>query len=582
MGSVGLRRWHVRLLLALWCLTLFPTPLLASTQVRSSVAADPIVHGAMLRYFKQMGGEAVLGAPLTNELQEDGLVVQYFENARLEWWPRRNEVRLSPLGRLLYPHWRFFAGEEAVKQTSAQQYFPETGHAVRFAFLEFFQKHGGVKTFGLPISGMLPADDDWHNAVQYFERAVFRYDPTKAGTPGQVQLAPLGRAFLVLRDPSQQVPVQPERTGRSSGPKLMTQVALFYDPNLDYVLSLAKAAGFTGIKQQVPWKAIETRPGGYIWGQVDRIVEAANRHGLDVLLSVYAAPLWLRRVQPAGDRIDGPESPEGISAQEVWELHRRFHNGPPADFGDYGDFMELIASRYGDKVQAYELWNEPNLAGNWDGRVAPGEFVELVAVGYRGVKRGNPNATVIAGGLGPTGVNIEGVAMDDVRYLEAMYQYRDGMIRNYFDALGVHSYGYNNAPNDTPDNYTTASTTYKDHWSFFFRRFEQHWEVLQRHGDTGKRIWMTEMGWTTHNLHPEFAFGDDVSEEDQARFLVEAYQLVKERYWYVEGMVVFNLNFANQVLAGQVAPTDSAVAFSILDKNLQPRPAYLALQALEK
>ena len=93
---------------------------------------------------------------------------------------------------------------------------------------------------------------------------------------------------------------------------------------------------------------------------------------------------------------------------------------------------------------------------------------------------------------------------------------------------------------------------------------------------------MTEMGWTTHNLHPEFAFGDDVSEEDQARFLVEAYQLVKERYWYVEGMVVFNLNFANQVLAGQVAPTDSAVAFSILDKNLQPRPAYLALQALEK
>ena len=577
MGSVELRRWQIRLLLAIWCLTLFPAPLIASTEARRSSTNDPVVHGAMLRYFEQMGGQAALGAPLTNEQQEDGLVVQYFENARLEWWPERDQVRLSPLGRLLYPHWRFFATEEAVEQTSAQRYFPETGHTVRFAFLQFFQSHGGVETFGLPISGMLPADDDWHHAVQYFERAVFRYDPTKAGTPEEVQLAPLGRAFLVLRDPSRLVPVQPDQTGRSAGPKLFTQVGLFYDPNIDHVLSLAKAAGFTGIKQQVPWKAIEVAPGAYTWVQVDRIVEAASRHGLEVMLSVYAAPLWLRRVQPAGDRIDAPQFSHPGSHQEWWQQFRGFHEGPPANFDDYGDFMALIASRYGDKVQTYELWNEANLAANWDGNVDPGELVELVAVGYRGVKVGNPNATVILGGLGPTGVNFEGVAMDDVHYLEAMYQYRDGMIRDYFDILGVHSYGYNNAPNDTPDNYTTSSTSYKDHWQFFFRRFEQHWEVLQRHGDTGKRIWMTEMGWTTHNLHPDFAFGADVSEDDQARFLVESYLLVKERFWYVTGLVVFNLNFANHVV-----PTDSAFSFSILDKNLQPRPAYLALLALEK
>lgn len=577
MDNVVLKRWHIRLLLAVWCLTLFPTPLIASTETRPTANNDPVVQGAMLRYFERMGGEAVLGAPLTNEQREDGLVVQYFENVRLEWWPHRDEVRLSPLGRLLYPHWRFFAKEEAVEQTSAQRHFPETGHTVRFTFLEFFRKYGGVKTFGLPISGMLPADDDWRHAVQYFERAVFRYDPTKAGTSGEVRLAPLGRAFLSLRDPSQRSAAQPDQTRRTAGPKLITQVGLFYSPNLDHVLSLAKAAGFTGIKQQVPWKAIEIAPGGYTWGEVDRIVEAASRHGLDVLLSVYAAPVWLRRVQPAGDRIDVPQFDRSGSLQEWWEQFKGYHEGPPANFGDYGGFMELIAARYGDKVQAYELWNEPNLASNWDGKVDPGEFVELLAVGYSGVKRGNPNAIVIAGGLGPTGVNVEDVAMDDVRYLEAMYQYRDGIIRNYFDILGVHSYGYNNAPNDTPDNYTTSSTSYKDHWSFFFRRFEQHWEVLQRHGDTGKKIWMTEMGWTTHNLHPEFAFGADITEEDQARFLVESYQLVKERYRYVEGLVVFNLNFANRVV-----PADSAYSFSILDKNLRPRPAYWALQALEK
>jgi hypothetical protein len=528
----------------------------------------------MLDYFEQMGGEAVLGQPLTNEHNEDGHIVQYFENARLEWWPQRGQVRLSPLGRLLYPHWRFFAQDQPVAETSAQRYFPETGHAVRFAFLRFFQEHGGVQVFGLPISGELPADDEWQHAVQYFERAVFRFDPTKAGTPGEVQLAPLGRQFLSLRGTAQQTVGQP---AGDSGLKLIAQVSLFYDQNIDHILALAKAAGFTGIKQQVEWKAVEIAPGGFTWGEVDRIVEAANRHGLEVMLGIYASPIWLRRTRPAGNQAGVPEGVTASSVEEWWALLRNYNNGPPADFGEFENFLANISSRYGDKVQSYELWNEPNLAGNWDGWVSPGEFVELIAAGYRGVKRGNPNALVVTGGLSPTGVNQDGVAMDDVAFLEGMYQYREGVVRNFYDVLGLHSYGYNNAPNDTPNNYSTSGTTYKNHWSFFFRRFEQHWDVLTKYGDTGKGIWLTEMGWTTHNLHPEFPYGAEISDQDQARYLAESYTLVKERFRYVTGLVVFNLNFANQI-----EPTDSAYSFSLLDEHLQPRPAYYSLQAVPK
>ena len=574
MKGIGPRRWYVRLLLFFSCFMLLPTPVFANSEPRHFQATNTIVHGAMLDYFEQMGGESVLGQPLTNEQSEDGHVVQYFENARLEWWPQRGQVRFSPLGRLLYPHWRFFSQEEPVAETSAQRYFPETGHAVRFAFLRFFQEHGGVQVFGLPISGELPADDDWQHAVQYFERAVFRYDPTKSGTPDEVQLAPLGQMFLSLRGTLQTIVDQP---ARDSQLKLIAQVSLFYDPNIEHVLALAKAAGFTGIKQQVEWKAIELHPGGYMWDQVDRIVEAANRHGLEVMLGIYASPYWTRRVIPTGNQIAVQEGSSSGSVEEWWAQFGSFHNGPPANFGDFENFLAIIASRYGDQVQSYELWNEPNLAGNWDGTVAPWEFVELMGAGYRGVKRGNPNAIVVSGGLSPTGVNREGVAMDDVAYLEAMYQYRDGIIRNYFDVLGLHSYGFNNAPDDTPDNYSTSGTTYKHHWSFYFRRFENHWDVLQKYGDTGKSIWLTEMGWTTHNLHPEFPYGVEVSDEDQGRYLAESYLLAKHRFPYVTGLVVFNLNFANQI-----EPTDSAYSFGILDEHLNPRPAYLALQALPK
>lgn len=574
MKRFGPRHWYVRSLLIFACILLLPTPAFANTEPKHFASTNTIVHGAMREYFERMGGESVLGQPLTNEQSEDGHVVQYFENARLEWWPQRGQVRLSPLGRLLYPHWRFFATEEPVAETSAQRYFPETGHTVRFAFLRFFQEHGGVQVFGRPISGELPADDNWQHAVQYFERAVFRYDPTKAGTPQEVQLAPLGRTFLSLRGTSQLIADGPPRDNKL---RLIAQASLFYYPHLEHVLKLAKDAGFTGIKQQVEWKAVEVSPGEYVWDEVDRIVEAANRHGLEVMIGVYAAPYWMRRVQPRAESQVEIRQGAAITAEQWQAQFSAFHNGPPANFGDFGHFLMTMASRYGDKVQSYELWNEPNLAGNWDGTINAGEFVELMAVGYRGVKRGNPNAIVISGGLSPNGVFDLNTALDDVAFLEAMYQYRDGMIRDYYDVLGLHTYGFNNAPNDTPDNYSNPGTSFKDHWSFYFRRFENHWDVLQKYGDTGKQIWLTEMGWTTYSLHPEFPYGAEISDQQQGQYLADSYTLVKERFPYVTGLVVFNLNFANTI-----GPTDSSYAFGILDSNLNPRPSYWALHAVPK
>jgi hypothetical protein len=52
-------------------------------------------------YFDAMGGVYVLGRPLAEVDWEAGLMVQYFENGRLEWHggaPAGERVRLSPLG----------------------------------------------------------------------------------------------------------------------------------------------------------------------------------------------------------------------------------------------------------------------------------------------------------------------------------------------------------------------------------------------------------------------------------------------------------------------------------------------------
>ncbi len=70
--------------------------------------------------------------------------------------------------------------------------YTETGYAVCFAFLEFFDKNGGVGQFGYPISPF-----EYHDGVivQYLEKARMEWQPSKP--EGQrVIMTDLGRLYF--------------------------------------------------------------------------------------------------------------------------------------------------------------------------------------------------------------------------------------------------------------------------------------------------------------------------------------------------------------------------------------------------
>lgn len=58
------------------------------------------VSFAFLTYFREHGAEKVFGYPITEMFIEDGRIVQYFENLKLEWHPedRDNPVKVGNLG----------------------------------------------------------------------------------------------------------------------------------------------------------------------------------------------------------------------------------------------------------------------------------------------------------------------------------------------------------------------------------------------------------------------------------------------------------------------------------------------------
>jgi hypothetical protein len=97
------------------------------------------------------------------------------------------------------------------------------------------------------------------------------------------------------------------------------------------------------------------------------------------------------------------------------------------------------------------------------------------------------------------------------------------------------------------------------------------------------QIWITEFGWATANDSPGYEFGNQVSLDQQAEYILGAMQLAYNNYRNPDGtpwlanMFLWNMNFA--VLWGaQDKPMHEQASFGILNPDWSPRPAFNAVQ----
>lgn len=172
-----------------------------------------------LDFWLNNGGLPVFGYPITEELQQNGVTVQYFQRAVFEYHPNApagQRVQLRRLGADIMQqaetqwtasHDRYstvaaqiglppsdspnpFAPAAPTENDSSNTYFQVTQHSVSNGFRDFWGMHGGLTTFGYPISQEL-FDENTGLTVQYFERAVFEWHPD-APNGNTVQLRLLG------------------------------------------------------------------------------------------------------------------------------------------------------------------------------------------------------------------------------------------------------------------------------------------------------------------------------------------------------------------------------------------------------
>ncbi|HLB50204.1 MAG TPA: hypothetical protein VJL59_24540 [Anaerolineales bacterium] len=145
------------------------------------------ISPAFTGFYESHGSLLLFGEPISAELDENGVTVQYFQNAKLEYHPQLpdgNQIILSSLGEAYYG--RSPCVPPAGIEPNAL-YFNDC-HSVSPEFRAFFEEQGGVAFFGYPISERY-IFNGW--LAQNFERAAIMWDGSK---PVQYQfgLLPLG------------------------------------------------------------------------------------------------------------------------------------------------------------------------------------------------------------------------------------------------------------------------------------------------------------------------------------------------------------------------------------------------------
>ncbi len=289
----------------------------------------------------------------------------------------------------------------------------------------------------------------------------------------------------------------------------------------DRAIAQARSLHAKLVRTEVPWSALESAGPGQIEPRAlafaDRVVSDAATDGIKVILLVDSTPCWASSAPAALLR----RCTAGSSSQaNAW---------PPSDPATYAAFVGYLAQRYGMRLAAIEIWNEPDQANQdyFAGPEKPRRYAAILRAAYPAIKRANPSVPVLAGSL----VGSNGV------FLRALYA---AGIKGYYDGLAVHFYTL------------TLAALRSIH------------EVQLANGDT-KPLWLNEFGWSS--CYPQRIQQEQpcVTVQTQAANLTNVFRSLA-RTPYVAAAVLYKLQGTRQeefgVLSASGARKPSFAAFA--------------------
>ena len=149
---------------------------------------------------------------------------------------------------------------------------------------------------------------------------------------------------------------------------------------------------------ELVWCQVEEERGKRSWEAVDRVVNKAERAGVQLMLKIRVGQCWAT----------------GDTAAFVRGAKNKTESGMPLSESEYTDFVTEAVRRYSSRgVRVWAIENEVNSPSFWAGTAA--EYESLVSTAAGAVRAADPEAVVADAGMSSTSYGV-GIAQ---RLLEA-------------------------------------------------------------------------------------------------------------------------------------------------------------------
>jgi hypothetical protein len=135
--------------------------------------------------------------------------------------------------------------------------------------------------------------------------------------------------LVVLIDPARHVP-GPSRLAMDNAMSWLVDADQWQD-----VARLLQACGITCVRERLSWGEVERSRGQLEWGRYDRTATILHEHGIDVYQVFHSIPAWARA-----------DEDQRAAPDDLREIYR---------------FAQALARQFQGRVQAWEVWNEPDI-----------------------------------------------------------------------------------------------------------------------------------------------------------------------------------------------------------------------------
>jgi hypothetical protein len=228
----------------------------------------------------------------------------------------------------------------------------------------------------------------------------------------------------------------------------------------------------------VAWPNLEPAKNQWRFETLDAYIALADKHHVGLVLPLGLSPAWAS-ARPQEKSTYKP----GFAAE-------------PRDIEDWRNYVRTVTRHCAGRIQAYEIWNEPNLKQFWTGTVD--QMVDLTREASLIIRSVDPHALIVS----PSATQERGTP-----WLAAFLSKGGG---EFVDVIGYHFYV---APQPPEATVQLASTVKK---------------LMRDAGISEKPIWNTEAGWFLPKPFP-----NDLA----AAYIVRDFVLnwavgIQRLYWY--------------------------------------------------